>query len=73
MARELFARKQRKVVPFDQDGQFYYRKAKKHMNNNNYLGALNFYRKAIEKEPQNVEYLMDLAEVFTEMGSFINQ
>lgn len=70
MARELFAKKQRKVVPFDQNGQFYYRKAKKHMNNNNYLGALNFYRKAIEKEPQNVEYLMDLAEVFTEMGCF---
>lgn len=70
MAKELFARKQRKVIPFDQSGQFYYRKAKKHMNNNNYLGALNLYRKAIEKEPHNIDYLLDLAEVFTEMGCF---
>src|SRR5690554_1773027 len=70
MAKELFARKQRKVIPFDQNGQFYHRKAKKHMDNNNYLNALSLYRKAVEKEPQNVEYLLDLAEVFTEMGCF---
>lgn len=70
MARELFARTQKKVIPFDQNGQFYHRKARKHMDNNNYLNALNLYRKAVEKEPQNVEYLLDLAEVFTEMGCF---
>lgn len=70
MARELFAREQRKVIPFDQNGQFYYKKAKKHMDNNNYLNALSLYRKAVEKEPQNVDYLLDLAEVFTEMGCF---
>lgn len=70
MVKELFARKQRKVIPFDQSGQFYYRKAKKHINNNNYLGAVNLYRKAIEKEPHNIEYLLELAEVFTEMGCF---
>lgn len=70
MAKELFAKKQRKVIPFDQTGQFYHRKAKKHMDNNNYLNALYLYRKAVEKEPQNVEYQLDLAEVFTEMGCF---
>ncbi|NLJ40739.1 MAG: tetratricopeptide repeat protein [Clostridiales bacterium] len=70
MAGELFASKERKVIPFDQNGQFYHKKAKKHMDNNNYLDALNFYRKAVEKEPKNVEYLLGLAEVFTEMGCF---
>jgi len=70
MARELFARTRKKVISFDQNGEFYHRKARKHMDNSNYLNALNLYRKAVEKEPQNVEYLLDLAEVFTEMGCY---
>ena len=49
MARELFARSQKKVISFDQNGEFYHRKARKHMDNNNYLNALNLYRKAVEK------------------------
>jgi len=70
MAKELFAKAEKKVIPFEQNGQFYYRKAKKYLENNNYINALNFYRKALEKEPDNLEYLLDLSEVFTEMGYF---
>ncbi|MGI6539108.1 MAG: tetratricopeptide repeat protein [Caldicoprobacterales bacterium] len=70
MAKELFARGVKKVVPFEQDGSFFYRKAKKHIENNNYINALNYYRKAIEKDPKNQEYSLDLAEVLSEMGYY---
>ncbi|HHY83150.1 MAG TPA: tetratricopeptide repeat protein [Clostridiales bacterium] len=70
MAKDLFANRLKKVVPFDQDGSFFYRKAKKYIENNNYINALNYYRKAIEKDPDNLEYSMDLAEVFSEMGYY---
>jgi tetratricopeptide (TPR) repeat protein len=70
MAGELFAKSKSKVVPFDQNGQFYYRKARKYMESNNYIDALSFYRKAVEKDPDNVEYRLDLADIFTEMGYY---
>lgn len=70
MAGGLSARTKRKVIPFEQNGQFYYRKAKKYIESNNYIDALNFYRKAVEKEPENLEYRLDLAQVFTEMGYY---
>lgn len=70
MAREVCLKSKSKVVPFDQNGQFYYKKAKKYMENNNYINALSFYRKAVEKDPENLDYRVDLAEVFTEMGYY---
>ncbi len=70
MAKELFAHTLKKVVPFEQNGDFYYRKARKYIESNNYINALSYYRKALEKEPDNIDYSMDLAEVFTEMGYF---
>ena len=45
MAKELFAGRLRKVVPFERDGSFFYRKARKHIENNNYIHALNYYRR----------------------------
>ena len=39
MAKELFANARAKVVPFEQDGQFYYKKARKYLENNNYINA----------------------------------
>jgi len=70
MAGGLSARTKRKVIPFEQNGQFYYRKAKKYVESNNYIDALSFYRKAVEKDPENLEYRLDLAQVFTEMGYY---
>ncbi len=70
MAKDLFAKVHKKVVPFDQNGAFFHKKAQKYVENNNYINALSYYRKAVEKEPDNVEYMLDLAEVFTEMGYF---
>ena len=70
MAKELFASRLKKVIPFEQDGSFFYRKARKYIENNNYIHALNYYRKAVEKDPENLEYSLDLAEVFSEMGYY---
>lgn len=70
MSKELFASRLKKVIPFEQDGSFFYRKARKYIENNNYIHALNYYRKAVEKDPDNLEYSLDLAEVFSEMGYF---
>ena len=70
MAKELFAGRLKKVIPFEQDGTFFHRKARKYIENNNYINALSYYRRAIEKDPDNHEYSMDLAEVFAEMSYF---
>ena len=70
MAKELFASKLKKVVPFEQDGSFFHRKAKKYIESNNYINALSYYRRAMEKDPDNQEYALDLAEVFSEMSYF---
>lgn len=59
-----------KVIPFKQDGNFFYRRARKYMSDNNYFEALSFYTKAVELEPDNPEYLLDLAEAFTETDNF---
>ena len=70
MTKELFAKAHKKIIPFEQNGEFFHRKARKYVENNNYINALSYYRRAVEKEPDNIEYLLDLAEVFTEMGYF---
>ncbi len=70
MAKELFAGRLKKVVPFEQDGSFFHRKAKKYIESNNYINALSYYRRAMEKDPDNQEYALDLAEVFSEMSYF---
>jgi len=59
-----------KVLAFEQSGQYYHKKAQKYIYNNNYIDALSFYRKAVDKEPENVNYRMDLAQAFNEMNYY---
>ncbi len=59
-----------KVLPFDQTGDFYHRRGSKRLDNSEYLEALAFYRRAVEKEPTNVEYHLAMAEVYTVMNYF---
>jgi tetratricopeptide (TPR) repeat protein len=70
MNKKVFANSRNKVLPFDQNGQFYYKKAQKFIDSNNYVDALSFYRKAVDKDPENVNYKMDLAQVFSEMNYY---
>ena len=59
-----------KVLSYDQPGEFFLRKAEKLLDENNFVDALPFFRKASEKEPENIDYKLALAEVFTEMNFF---
>ncbi|MDP2891959.1 MAG: tetratricopeptide repeat protein [Bacillota bacterium] len=59
-----------KTVPFEQEGDFFHKKACSHLENSNYFEALYFFRKALQKEPDNAEYKLALAQTFTEMGHF---
>jgi tetratricopeptide (TPR) repeat protein len=68
MKKTIFAGN--KTVPFEQQGDFFHRKACSHLENSNYFEALSFFRKALEKEPDNAEYQLALAQTFTEMGHF---
>lgn len=67
MSNLLEARRLAKIIPFEQDGEFYYKKALRYMENKNYYNALYYYRKALSKEPYNIDYLLSLAETYTEM------
>jgi len=60
-------KKTAKIIPFEQDGEFYYKKALRYAENKNYYNALFYYRKALSKEPYNKEFLLSLAEIYTEM------
>jgi len=70
MVKKIIMQKDSKIIPFEQSGEFYYRKAQKYIDNNNYIDALSYYRKAVEKDPDNLEYLLDLAEIYTEMNYY---
>ena len=59
-----------KVLPFEQTGDFYHRRGSKRLDNSEYLEALAYYRRAVEKEPTNVEYHLAMAEVYTVMNYF---
>jgi tetratricopeptide (TPR) repeat protein len=58
------------VVPFEQKAVLFHRKGTRHLQQHNLMEALHFYRKAAEKDPENLEYLLDLAQVYSEMGYF---
>lgn len=59
-----------KILDFDRPADFYFKSALKMMDNMNYLGALPMVRKALVKEPLNVEYMMKHAEILTELSKY---
>lgn len=70
MKRSIDILKTSKLIPFKINGTFYHKKAQKHLYNNNYSDALCFFRKAVETEPENIEYRLELAKVFNEMDYY---
>ena len=56
------------VVPFQQDAGFFARRALKKQKNGSYQEAVVLLRRALEAAPGNAEYLLDLAETYSEMG-----
>ena len=59
-----------KVLPFEQTGDFFYRRGSNKLDKNNLLDALVYYNKALEKDAQNAETRLAIAETLTEMYRF---
>ena len=57
-----------KVVPFDRSAAYVHHRALKNMRSNNPVDALELMRHAVEHSPDNREYLLDLAEMYCELG-----
>lgn len=58
------------VLAFEQPANFYYRTAQKMIDQGNYIQAVNLFRKAINKEPDNAEFMIGYAELLTDMYKF---
>lgn len=61
---------QNKVLSFHQPASFFIKKAEKHIDAGNFIEALQLYRQALGMEPDNVEYLLSIAQVYSEMGLY---
>lgn len=58
------------VLSFRQPAEFYIKKAEKHIDAGNFLEALQLYRNLVGMEPDNVEYLLYIAQIYSEIGLF---
>ncbi len=59
-----------KVLPFDQKGDFFFRRGLNKLDNNNLPEAMAYYRMALLKDPENIEIKLAIAETLTEMERF---
>lgn len=58
------------ILSFNQPAEFFIKKAEKHIDAGNLLEALSLYRCVLGMEPQNVEYLLNIAQIYSEMGLY---
>lgn len=59
-----------RLVSFDQSSDFYMRRAYLSQERGRLLEALGFLRKANEKEPDNIDFQLELAQLYTRMGCY---
>ena len=59
-----------KVLSFNQPAEFFVRKAEKHIDAGNFIEALQLYRQVLGMDPHNVEYLLGIAQIYSEMGLY---
>lgn len=59
-----------KVLNFNQPAEFFVRKAEKHIDAGNFIEALQLYRQVLGMDPHNVEYLLGVAQIYSEMGLY---
>lgn len=57
-----------KVVSFECTSAYMHHRAMLNRRENNNIDALELMRHAVEKSPENIEYKLDLAEMYCEMG-----
>jgi tetratricopeptide (TPR) repeat protein len=58
------------VVPFLQDGQYYYNKGLKAYREQNYQKASKYLQRAVELDPKDSVKLSQLATIYTDMGLY---
>lgn len=58
------------VLSFHQPAEFFIKKAEKQIDAGNFLEALQLYRQVSGMEPDNVEYLLCIAQIYSEMGLY---
>ena len=57
-------------MPFERDGGFFHKRAVIKADKQSYLDAVGLLRRALELEPNNSEYMLDLADVFARMSCY---
>ena len=57
-----------KVVSFDRSAAYLHHRAMMNRRDNHHVDALELLRRAVEAQPDNSEYRLDLAELYCEMG-----
>lgn len=60
-----------KVVPFSRSAAYLYQRAVKNRREGHLTDALELTRRALEKDPGNVDYELDLAQVLCELECFV--
>ena len=60
-----------KVVPFSRSAAYLYQRAVINRREGHLLDALELNRRALEKDPGNVDYELDLAQVLCELGCYV--
>lgn len=60
----------KKILSFHQPAEFFIKKAEKHIDAGNFLEALALYRCVLGMEPENVDYLLNIAQIYSEMGLY---
>ncbi len=58
-----------KIIQFDRPAEFYYKTAQKYLEDYEYIKALTYVRKALDKEPVE-KYSVLLAQIYSEMLNF---
>jgi len=59
-----------KILKFEQNAAFHFLKYQKMADMGNYIDSLVSLRTALQKDPENVDYQLALAELYTEMSYF---
>ncbi len=70
MTHKLRAAKGGKVLSFQQNGDFYLRSGMAKLDKNDLLGAMASYRTALDKDPENPEIILAIAEILTSMQRY---
>jgi predicted Zn-dependent protease len=59
-----------KILPFEQPGDFYFRRGLNKLEKNDLPEAMTYYRKALALDPDNVDIELEMAQTLTEMYRF---